>query len=349
MARAIRTLTLGTALALLLALALPAAVAAQDDSSWYAHDGWTVEEALQTADGRAIVVMKSPDGAFVLLAPGEASSAPYALVAAGAEQVRLRRGDETVPVLLPILHHNLPLDVLLTALCRLHGKDLLVTAPLSETLVEYRPVSDEPREVVAALVEPTGAVAVTYDDLVVVAPAGAVPTAFAASTAGESTMTVDGLRSSLGSALDALTTALGTDLTMDGDPATPLTLVCSRLTPSALIHYLNGTLGAAIRLPAPPPSPVAPTVLSPEKAAKVFARVLALAKAGRTADAGRLLMKLVRRAAPDARYYRVLARLLWKAGDRRRAAQAMKKALTLAPDHAPTRSAFLKMRAALKA
>jgi len=335
--------------ALTLSPLLSAALAQDDDADWYAHKGYTVEEVLSTSPSQYVVVMHTPEGSYQLLTPSSPSNGLLQIVAVGSSQVRLREQDQPVPILLPIKHANIPLDVLVVASCVLQGKNVIVAGVPSEVVSDLRPSPTSYREELMDELEPQGCGLLVYDE-VALAGCGAAtqfPKQFNGATSGVAPFQIHALRITLGDAVAQLEQAFGgAELIFEGDASVPISLFIDRMPPMAVLYYINGLTDANIRVkkppkPAPvttaPTSPTASANLSPKKAARVFGRVRTLAAAGRTKDAGSLLLRLIKRSKPTPGYYNALAKLYWKLGAKTKAVKALKHTLRADPSNAYAR------------
>lgn len=323
------------------------------DADWYSHNGYIVDEVMSGSGGQ-IVVMNDGQGNYSFVSPQEQTNTMFQVVAIGAEQVRLRAKGEKDPVMLPIMHNNLPLDLICLLTLKLEDKETFVTASVNESLAKYVP-TDNYREELSDLLEPMGSSVIVYSDVALVGNGGAenFPALYNGTSEGSSPVHMTEFRMSLGAFLKEMSQRSGITYVTDGDESMTFSFHSDNLTPAALIHYVSGLTGVsitkAVTVTEKEAASVAPDnkYISQAKADRVLAKVKALAKAGRTKDAAKLMLKLVKRVEPNHRYYNLLSKLCWKAGAKNKAVKCLKKSLQIKPGNKYATRTLAKMKAVI--
>lgn len=320
------------------------------DGDWYSHNGWVVDEVMSGPGGQ-IVVMNDGQGNYSFLSPQEQTNSMFQIVAIGAEQVRLRGTGDKDPFMIPIMHNNLPLDLICLLTLKLEDKETFVTAPVSNVLTKYVPTENY-REELSELLEGSNSSVLVYSDVALVGNGGAenFPPLYNGPSQGSSAVHMTGFRMSLGAFIQEMSQRAGVTYLTDGDESMTFSIYSNNLTPEALIHYVAGLTGTSITKVVAVTEESTPVVsdskyVSQEKADKVLAKVKALAKAGQTTEAAKLMLKLVKRTEPNYKYYNILSKLCWNAGAKERAVKCLNKSLKIAPGNEYATKALAKIKA----
>ena len=327
------------------------------DGDWYSHKGYTVEEVVTGPAGQ-MIIMKDNNGQYSLLSPNDQTSSKFQVVAIGAEQVRLKESGEKDPFMIPVMHNNLPLDLICFATLILQNKNSIVTAPVGDIVNKYSPTANY-REELGELLEIKNSSLIVYSELAMAGNGSAVnfPPLFNGSTMSSIEVQISEFRMTLGDFLTRLGKYTNCTYETDGDKSLTFSLHSFNLTPEALIHYISGLTGTSISKKIDNTekatlvtrkekanSANSKKVVSPEKAKLIIKRVKALVKAGRTKDAAKLMLKLVKHSEPDYRYYNLLSKLCWKAGAKKKAVLCLKKSVKLNPDNPYAKSILKKLK-----
>ena len=328
-----------------LCMGLPSLLMAQSDD-WYSHDGNTVEEVISGPAGK-LVLLKNKSGEFEFLTSAQASKRGLSISAIGSEQIRLREKGKKVPVQLPILHRNIPLDLLCFAVLRQQNKNVVISAPLKEVKSEYRDFGTGYREELSMMLEIKDSSIVVYTDTALVGSgsASSLPKFYTGGSGSERPVRISAYSITLDGLLKKLEVRTGKKYSHDLDGSQKLSLHSIDLTPNAIVHYLNGLLNTEIRVSETLDSTASAEkvgasklnrerkrrLVSRAKAAKVFKRVRLLAERGRTKDAALLLNRLIKRSKPSARLFNVQAKLLWKLGAKKKAIKYLKLSIRVDP------------------
>ena len=325
-------------------------------NDWFSHEGNTVEEVVTGPAGQ-LVVMKATNGTYKFLSPQLPTDGQFQVAAIGTEQVRLREKGKQVPVQLPILHHNLTLDLLCYCVLRQQGKNVIISAPINDVKEEYRQYDGDYREELSMLLEIKESSLVVYTDTAIVGKGTApkLPKLFTGASGDERPVKISEYNIPVSELLEKMEKATGKKYMSDADGTQKVSIHSNTLTPSGILHYLNGLLGSNIvtmeaekeeaeEAPVVAQKGAKASKVSKAKAAKVFKTVKVLAKNGETKKAAVLLHKLIKRTDPNPHLFNAMAKLYWKLGAKKRAVRCLKYTLKIDPSNKFARERLTKIK-----
>lgn len=325
---------------------LPVRATAQAD--WFATSGVKILEAIGTSDLGYILLAQDDRGGFRLLREGDSFEGKFTVGQVGTEQVRLE-DSEGKPSVAPILHQNVPVDMLLLAVGALHQRNVViggtsdVLKPFdSELLVDPQKLADLAKE--AGL-----DVRVLEDALLVKKGVFAADPVKFEATPDDSAESYDWIRSDLKGLITKASQG-PMALTAEGDTATIISVRAPYMPPRALAHYLAQVTGTKITAAAPEAAkPVAVTAASAPKeldakGQKVLARARTLLAGGKFAPAFKLFRYLHKTQGARAPFYNGMAICLWKLGKKPQAVKAWNLALEQDPGNAVAGKALGKVK-----
>lgn len=326
---------------------VPTRLMAQSD--WFATSGVKILEAIGTPDLGYVLLAEDDRGGYRILREGDNFEGKFTVGQVGSEQVRLE-DPEGKPSVAPILHQNVPVDMLLLAVGALHQRNVVIGGSSdtlkpfdSELLVDPQKLADVAKE--AGL-----DVRVLEDALLVKKGVfTADPVKFEA-TPDDQAESYDWIRGEMPGLIKKASEGPMV-LTVEGTAAGTVSVRAPYMPPRALAHYLSQVTGAKISAKAPekvaakPAAPAAPKAPALDaKGQKVLARARQLLAAGKFAPAFKLFRYLHKTQGARAPFYNGMAICLWKLGKKPQAVKAWNHALKQDPGNAVASRALGKVK-----
>lgn len=320
------------------------------DADWFSMSGVALLEVVGD-EGSRILITRNSAGKIGFLKAGESVSGAFKVTAVGSEQARVEPEDGGASKVVPVLHKQVPVDALMTAVARQQGLRVVISKQLDRE-VPFEDGMTNLEDGFAPMLADMGMFAKRFDDVLIVreAPFLSGGGAFDPESAGEAGEGVDlasfrgngdELRETISKALPA-----GIEGGPDSLPA-GVTAFLGGTDAAEALHYLNLALGTDMRVKeAAEKTPVA---LSPEKADKLYKQAVALAKAGDLKGSGKRLLYICRKGSKDPAHFQALGKVYWRMGRTRHAVKAWRAGLKLDPQNTTSRRLLVKAKRALRA
>lgn len=317
---------------------------AQTDD-WYSFKGFRILEAVGCKETGWVIVGQGPTGKWEFLQQGESYGEEFQIAEIGTAQVRLTTKDAPRPRILPIVHRNLPADVLIMAVAKLYGYDMTIQGPIDK-LVTYDLAHLDLASELKELFKGTAHQG-CLEERSVLALEGELPKAWKAIREESNPRRFDfeAYRMSAAALIAQVESQTGyrvrVDVTAAPQLAKPLSVVWRNVTAPEAVHLLNSALSLKLVAEAPakvePEAPGMAKEAGDEKAERYFRNCLARAKSGKAMEAAKGLRNLVRKRPENARYCNAYGKMLWTLGLKEKAVKAWKRSLRIDPENAYAR------------